>query len=514
MYVPPAIAGIPWKRMDNGLLVPNHNALGAAAISWPTKDVWGGVVNSAIQGVSSGTRDYLMQREWGVPLVQTFDVATAVYDQITKYDSAGKTPLQQVEDYATILIKVITGAMKIVTAVAKALEAGIAVAKAISSITASVPLVGAVLDAVFAVFTMIIDVLAAYSENAAEAEHMVREACWQQCRANPAHIPITAAATGPNGALTPADMFRDNFIAGPGGGMPVSLGSMYILMCTPETQGYGPTRSQIAAGPPVGAPPWGADLWWPEIDTQTKREMMGLIRGIMASVREPGFHDPKDPPGDDGKSLWPTLNELISRKVMDIWLPKTQLEVDPSLVAIRVQEKFQARADAMFAYLAGVEYASWCAGGAAKACATFYCSCAPIVSGAPGDPGFNLAGTFVESIRSWQNQIETDVLSRLSQLITDNETALTNAPPFELNADISKALIAKSASYKGKVIATRSQTIVGAGRGLMQAKSIGPSTATKAITASQKAILMAGGLGGSYLAYRGIKTLAQHLRSR
>jgi hypothetical protein len=107
------------------------------------------------------------------------------------------------------------------------------------------------------------------------------------------------------GGPSPADLFRKIAQWGPGHELPYNLGSVYLIMCAPETQGFGPSRAEYE------------DFVRRKgihhtIPKHVKRQAWSLIKGIMGSIIDPRMTlEVQKSPGDEGLSLMPMLQEIF-----------------------------------------------------------------------------------------------------------------------------------------------------------------------------------------------------------
>jgi len=189
------------------------------------------------------------------------------------------------------VVGVVVGAAELVANVASALSA--------------IPLIGQMVEAICSVVCGVIDY---YEQQAAapdEAVALCQQGLVQDCKdVFDAAIPLPSGAEG----VTPSDMFRGCFYAYQAGNTPpISVASMYVLLCGAETQGFGFSRPAYDAllgavrgtYPNVGIAP------------EIQRRMWKLIQGIMWAAEPPGLRVDITPIGDKGRSLFPILQDIV-----------------------------------------------------------------------------------------------------------------------------------------------------------------------------------------------------------
>ena len=183
----------------------------------------------------------------------------------------------------------------------------------LSSIPVLATLASAVLDAIWAG----IEVSDAQAQKACEAFNENFVTNWKSnCAALAKRgVPIpTDAGTkhGIEGAdfearLNPGDTFRGLAYAYRKGSqrIPASPASIYLLLCGPESQGFGFSRSEYSRLRKSVGSAGGSG-----VPASTQRRMWLLVKGLMASARPPiggGF----DVHTDGGRLLMPILQELV-----------------------------------------------------------------------------------------------------------------------------------------------------------------------------------------------------------
>jgi len=486
------LAGSTWNRTDSGLYIPPSVGLGD--FQYPTQVDYADAISYSIGAIEPGVRDYVGSKEWGVPLLQAVDTISAIYETIAGISVGGKTPPAQAVAVAEGVLGVVGN---IYTVTVSAVGAVADVSGAVAGIAGAVPVAGAIIDAAFGLLSWLGDAFDE-SEKVWEAEKAAYAKWLEKCR-RPKHWPIIAKGTGSGGAVTPADLFRDNALAGPGAPMPPSIGSMYIMMCAPEAQGYGPSRDDYNKTWRE-LPPNMVCWQWPELDQATKRTMWALIKGIMSSVRSPGFHDPQPLHGDGGKTLFPMLNEIVRRKIIDIWGPD------------KAEEEFLKRARCMANWVVGYESAQATVTDEYGTVGATYADPCYAVTREHND----LAANLVESVRKWQQVLENDVFPSYQGYMAKVLGQNPSIKKVQLSSSAAEKLLGRSSSMgsrmkamgASKIRATTFKTSsVLAGRKASKTRST-------ALTIPQKILLASAGLGGSYLAYRGIKAGVRLVRKR
>ena len=124
------------------------------------------------------------------------------------------------------------------------------------------------------------------------------------------YVPQSSVA----GAPTPADMFRDVFYAATiGDFLPPTLASVYVLLCGGESQGVGPTRGEYDSWLNKARKLFGNKIG---IDPSTQRVMWELIKAIMSSTKSPLVTREFDLHGDQGKSAFGLLQEILRKELI------------------------------------------------------------------------------------------------------------------------------------------------------------------------------------------------------
>jgi hypothetical protein len=460
--------------------------------TYPTQANYVDSLSTALSSVGSGVRSYLGEKDWGVPILQSVDSMTAIYETVSGVGVGSRTPSEQAHVVADAILGVVQNLYTVTLAISSAVGAAADVIGAVGDVAGAIPVMGAALDAAMGLFSWIAQAKEDTLKEQACAKQTAYDKWIEKCQ-KPKHWPILSESTGAGNSVTAADLFRDNAIAGPGAPMPTSLGSMYIMICAPEAQGYGPSRDEYAKTLINTQDRWG----WDEIDTETKRTMWALIKGIMASVRNPGFHDPEPLHGDGGKALFPVLQEIVRRKVVDIWGPE------------EAERKFLERARLMATWLVGYE-SSWAKCNDEGYTWDGYCY---NVTREHND----LASSLVQSVRGWQTRLETEVFPSYQGFMKKTLMANPNVKQIVLTQAAAEKLLGRSADmgHRLKSIgAVRSKAIAFRKLGILFDQDKKTATGGTALTTGQKAILATAGIGGSYLAYRGLKAGARLLRAR
>lgn len=210
--------------------------------------------------------------------------------------------------------EMIQGSLKIVTAViTAAAEAGLASAGAAAGAAKAIPEIAAIVAQIVSEITGAF----VYQEALEAARKQIGAEATTDCvnRLMAAARSQTPTGTGPGGTVVPGDLFRNviwayqhpytSYPKGPR--LPLDQGSMYVLFCGAETQGWGIPRAEYDK---VKAEAKALGSKAPGIDPLVQRKMWSVIRGIMATTRKPGLGGP-GPIGDEGTLLMPVLQDMI-----------------------------------------------------------------------------------------------------------------------------------------------------------------------------------------------------------
>ena len=301
----------------------------------------------------------------------------------------------------------------------------------------------------------------------------------------------TAIGTGEGSSITPSDMFRPiAYNLTPNGrnvnpsapGIPWCPTACYVWLCGGEAPiGLGRAKydtllakaRSLTGDPKLGLP------------KEIQRAMWSLISGICASTNDPDPTKMIKPWGEQGRGLYPLLTDMIWRS----WKPVVE------------ENKFASEGywdDTLLRVIAedqALNYQSWgtfcdpdgnCTQNFYRNSCAEYADIIGVYNKAQGQLG---ATGFVSHIRQYGNYLKSNFV--------DSSGKIVGHPVSESGI----RLISSSVS-----------------RAIVSVNYVDPKTAkdlvSPKVTGSQKAILAAGGLGGSYLAYRGIKAAAHLIRSR
>lgn len=273
--------------------------------------------------------------------------------------------------------------------------------------------------------------------------------------------------------MTPSDMFRSCLYAashGPGHRFgdgvapmaPLSVGMMYVMLCGSQTQNIGMTDAvyqQVLAAARVHSPGVG-------IAPAIQRTMWKLIKGIMASVEDPGIHASIAPIGDKGRSLFPILQDIVRNEY---------LRYQATGVGGWDDYLAQAMSDVLVGQVGG-----WGVAQSAVVARTTPCDCSS------PERLIDLSPALVASVGAWQWQLQERCFD------FDTGRYVYGGPP----ADPSRV--------KGVLVISPAQA-----RAL--AHAVSGETESAPLPAAAKALLAAGGLGAAYLGFRGYRVLRRRM---
>jgi hypothetical protein len=137
---------------------------------------------------------------------------------------------------------------------------------------------------------------------AAELEATLLEQC-----------PVMVSSFNPSatssGGVTPADVFRTAYISAQvGESLPPAISSIYILLCGAETQGVGFSKVEYDKIVNSESSRQGKSLG---IEPFIQRRMWSLIKSIFASCRDPRLSAEMIRFGDQGKSAFAILQDIV-----------------------------------------------------------------------------------------------------------------------------------------------------------------------------------------------------------
>lgn len=168
---------------------------------------------------------------------------------------------------------------------------------------------GQAINSVFVLAQLVADSQARYAEYAALCQRRIDEQKNVQCEALADAADPTP--TGPVGQLRPADLFRPvGYALQRGRPLPLSVASMFVMLCGGETQGFGPLSrpawQQLVADYRNSSGKTNVG-----IAAASQRRMWSLIKGILAAMRPPGASPGS---GDGGRALMPLLLDIVGNE--------------------------------------------------------------------------------------------------------------------------------------------------------------------------------------------------------
>jgi hypothetical protein len=354
-------------------------ALGSPDYQYPTKQDWTNGLSAALQWIDSPTKNMLAEQAQS--LATSIDLMGTIFTEVAGVDPGVAVSLEQ----GIKIAELVWGIADRVIGLSTVLEsAGDIVGNTVAQIGEAIPILGQAIQVITAIWGIAQSIQRQEAAQAAEALKRAQVACRNQCktRFDRGHID----GTGPGNKITPSDLFRDIAIRGPSQAgsfqfeMPHNLGSMYVLMCAPETEGYGISRSEYLERLGQWRRQQTYGMFTHHISARTKKQMWALIKGVMAGVEEPGVKPITGQiTSDNGRSIMPVLQEILRRELLKgTWDANTA--------------KYLGR------YLAGGCDARECYEGT---CATWDASCVSKL-----DERSRLGHRFYQSIQGWGETLE------------------------------------------------------------------------------------------------------------
>jgi hypothetical protein len=321
-----------------------------------------------------------------------------------------------------------------------------------------IPIVGQIAGAVCSIISIIWEAFAARAAGDEEARQLCFEGVRNKCeRRMREAVALPTSATG----TTPADLFRQSLYAyRSGSGLPLNVGSMYILLCGGETQGFGMDRAYYDSVMGSVRALHGAALG---IHPEIQRTMWKLIKGVMSAVENPAFGQTDlSPIGDQGRSLFPILQDIIRNEYVR-WKTTGKGGWNDEMAG--------ALADVLTSQVTGrASVSSWSEAGVHVS----MCDCTE------AGPPARLDVALVESVRQWELQLKDFFWKGDRFVFGGGQGGAPKAGRISITSAAAKKIIVASS---------------------------GETSVAPAVTTGQKVALAASGLGGSYLLYRGAKLL-------
>ncbi len=333
---------------------------------------------------------------------------------------------------------------------------GVQLAAQVSEALSAIPIMGTIANFVCNIISMIFDSQGVYEESVAEADRQCQDKLENICSyALQSGQPIGTGSEG----VTPSDMFRGHLYAYRAGtAPPANVAGMYLGLCGGETQGFGYSRQAYdSLLTKVRTLPGCANVG---ISPDIQRVMWKLIKGIIFSAESPEIRADITPIGDKGRSLFPILQDIVRNEYL-----RNQITGNggwnPTLAL--------ALSDDMFRWFTASASVQSGAG-----VVTRYCDCVSPVRHA------GLTEALIQSVGRWQ--------SVLQEKFWKNGHYIYGASGVSNKVT---GIIGLSKIQANKIVG---------------AKAMSPSK----YTAPQKAALVAGAAGGSYLAWEIVRRIITH----
>lgn len=290
----------------NALILPSAWGLGAATAAvppstyhWPTDRDW-------LVGTATSLRDLVAGGPDALSALLNPPGALSTRGLVTVVESAAGGDLGKIIA-GLITAELPAGVSEAVSMIVDNMvdllvDAGSqAVTDLIGEALQAVPVLGAVVKALFAIVVWIVEAAEGYSDEECRqwADQVITAHCNKVARLA---API---GTGAGNQVTPADVFRVvAYRIHDGGGLPLSTASLYVLMCgdvaafSRNAWAQFQQKTRNALGPGYGLP------------LEARQRLWSLINGVCTAVRNP---DAVSYQGDQGRALFPLISDLLLR---------------------------------------------------------------------------------------------------------------------------------------------------------------------------------------------------------
>lgn len=267
-----------------------------ASFHYPDPLVYANSMSQALAAITPDVKQQLAVQF--PPLVDSIATLRGVFQTLTGLAPGGRVSSQTAPDVFAAFSDLCAGVADIVGAFGQVGE----LAEVASGIAESVP----ILSTAWKTVMLGVGIWEAAQAQKFYEQQMAKQLA-QEDRARKCAAAINAGVVedtlsdGPS----PADLFRKVAQWGPGRELPCNLGSVYVVMCAPETEGFGPTRGEYEDFV-------SREKLRHRIPKHVKRQMWSLIKGIMGSIVDPthrAYYEGR--PGDDGLALMPLLQEIL-----------------------------------------------------------------------------------------------------------------------------------------------------------------------------------------------------------
>jgi hypothetical protein len=290
-------------------------ALGSPNYDYPDKQDWSNGLSEALAHIDLGTKNWLAEEAQSV--ATALDLMETIFTEVGGVDPGVFVGIQEGIKIAELVWGIADRVVGVTTAIE---NVATTVSNAIADIGESIPILGAAIQIVTGIWGIVQSIQRQEAAQTAEAARRAKVECINDCKAR--FDAGGEQGTGPGNRHTPSDLFRKIAIQGPAGvvgrAMPYNIGSMYVLLCAPETQGYGLGRDEYDRLRQT----WGRSNRYGrfvhDISQGTKRKMWALIKGVMGAIEKPGIaHITGEITSDNGRSIMPTLQEILRREYLN-----------------------------------------------------------------------------------------------------------------------------------------------------------------------------------------------------
>ena len=464
---------------ERRIVVPRSLGAGSFSITAtePTKEQYVNGVSAALSAISPELRDYV--GEQAPHVADAIDSVETLYKAISGAGAGQYVTGAQ----ASAVFDAIVGVTQNVYAVVSSITG--AVSSAMGGLMEALPIMGAIVEVAFGLVDIFVQAANEAGEDDIEAIHKCWDVLAEECTSilQADRDLVLPRGTGAGGARVPADYFRSLAKAGPAT-FPYSVGSIFALLCAPEQQGWGGiTRAIYNGTPPIQT----------DIPPDRKRAMWACVKGLMASWRNINFQAPSAVSTDEGRVLSPILMELIRREASNRERGNGEGEAWLDDVAKRLDNWLRTGGERSF----GRNGPGW---HVSTGCSMDGDECTDCEGSCYGYASGSLASTFTSMVYGWQATLNNAASRNFSAEIADRRSknwTIRGLPGGKL------IVIGGSGAAKLMQTSVKRQKLYASG---------GTAEAGQELSGGAKAALVLGGLGGSYLLYRGAKAIARRVR--